>query len=389
MQRGPTGDIQASAPLGGESVKAFVPHALPPRSPLVIDPDLQRRIDAAHLALGRLDGASNLLPETSLFLYMYVRKEAVLSSQIEGTQSSLSDLLLFEVDEAPGVPFDDVREVSNYVRALEHGVARIRGGFPISNRLFREIHGELLARGRGSEQRPGEFRTTQNWIGGARPGVAKFVPPPPERVLECMADLERFLNDQPARTSTLLKAALAHVQFETIHPFLDGNGRLGRLLIPLLLVAEGVLREPLLYLSLYLKANREAYYELLQRVRTHGEWEAWISYFMEGVRETADQAVITAQRLSALFLEDRGRIAKLGRGAGSALLVHHVLQQRPAQTIRSMQERTGLTGPTVTTMLKALEKEGIVREITGKQRNRVFVYDRYVRILDEGTTSPS
>jgi Fic family protein len=247
----------------------------------------------------------------------------------------------------------------------------------------------LLADGRGSERRPGEFRTSQNWIGGARPGIAKFLPPPPELLQQCLADLERFLHDRPNRTPTLLKAALAHVQFETIHPFLDGNGRLGRLLITLLLVAEGVLREPLLYLSLYFKMNRDTYYELLQRVRTHGEWEEWVSFFMEGVRETAEQAVVTAKRLAALFLEDRERVAKLGRIAGSALLVHHLLQRRPVQTVRSAQEGTGSTAPTVAAMLKALEKEGIVREVTGKQRNRIFVYERYVQILNEGTTSPA
>src|SRR5262249_37890725 len=288
-------------------------------------------------------------------LYVYVRKEAVLSSQIEGTQSSLADLLLFEIEEAPGVPFDDVREVSNYVRALEHGVKRLRGGFPLSNRLLREGHGRLLARGRGSKKAPGEFRTSQNWIGGSRPGNARFVPPPPEHVTDCMTALERFLHDEPERTSTLLKAALAHVQFETIHPFLDGNGRLGRLLITLLFVSEGVLREPLLYLSLYLKTNRDAYYELLQRVRTDGDWEAWLVFFVRGVRETAEQAVATARELAQLFEHDRGKIAKLGRTASSALRVHHALEQHPIQTVKTAKERTGLTIPTVTAALKSLE----------------------------------
>jgi len=388
VKRGPTGAVLTAPPVGGERVRAFVPRPLPPAPGLVIDTALREEIDQALLALGRLDSVSSLLPDTSLFLYAFVRKEAVLSSQIEGTQSSLSDLLLFEIEEAPGVPFDDVREVSNYVRALEHGVKRLRGKFPISNRLFREVHAELLAQGRGSDKQPGEFRTSQNWIGGARPGVATFVPPPPEKVLECMAALEKFLHDKPERTPVLVKAALAHVQFETIHPFLDGNGRLGRLLITLLLVSEGVLREPLLYLSLYFKVHRKSYYDLLQRVRTDGDWEAWLSFFMRGVRETAEGAVATAQRLAKIFLADRARIESFGRIAGSALRVHHALEQHPIQTITTATERTGLTVPTVTAVMKSLEAAGIVRELTGKRRGRVFGYHRYLEVLNEGTTSP-
>jgi Fic family protein len=386
--RGPTGTVEAGPTLGGETVRAFVPRPLPPVPPLLVGAELREELDRALVALGRLDSVSSLLPDPSLFLYSYVRKEAVLSSQIEGTQSSLSDLLLFEIEEAPGVPFDDAREVSNYVRALEHGVKRVRGGLPLSSRLLREVHGQLLAKGRGSRKRPGEFRSSQNWIGGPRPGAALFVPPPPERVQECMAELERFLHDQPERTSTLLKAALAHVQFETIHPFLDGNGRVGRLLITLILVAEGVLKEPLLYLSLYLKAHREEYYQHLQRVRTDGDWESWLAFFVRGVRETAEQAVGATQRLARLFQEDRKAIGELGRIAGSALRVHHALQQHPIQTVKTTKQRTGLTVPTVTAALKSLESAGIVRELTGKQRYRVFAYERYVQILDEGTTSP-
>lgn len=388
MRRGPTGTVLSAPPLGGETVRAFLPHPLPPSPGLVVEPVLREEIDQALLALGRLDSVSSLLPDPALFLYTFVRKEAVLSSQIEGTQSSLADLLLFEIEEAPGVPFDDVREVSNYVGALVHGVARVRAGFPISNRLFREVHGQLLAQGRGSEKRPGEFRTSQNWIGGAHRGVATFVPPPPDKVPECMSDLEKFLHDQPERTPTLLKAALAHVQFETIHPFLEGNGRLGRLLITLLLVAEGVLREPLLYLSLYFKANRDTYYELLQRVRTEDDWEAWISFFMRGVRETAEGAVATALELARIFKEDRERIRSSGRISGSALRVHDALQQHPVQTIATAKERTGLTVPTVTAVMKSLEAAGIVRELTGKQRGRIFGYHRYLDVLNEGTTTP-
>ena len=387
LKRGASGEWVVGPQIGGEAVRAFVPNPLPPRPSLAIDPDLREEMDAALLALGRLDCVSSLLPDTALFLYTFVRKEAVLSSQIEGTQSSLSDLLLFEIEQAPGVPVDDTREVSNYVRALEHGVQRLRAGFPLSNRLIREVHGELLSRGRGSELRPGEFRTTQNWIGGARPSLAAFVPPPATRVSECMGALEGFLHDRTERTSTLVKAALAHVQFETIHPFLDGNGRLGRMLITLLLVADGVLQEPLLYLSLYFKTHRTSYYELLQRVRTEGDWEAWLSFFLKGVKETAEGAVATAQRLSRLFKEDRDRIGTLGRISGSALRVHYALQQHPIQTVLTVTQRTGLTVPTVTAVMKALEAQGVVRELTGKRRGRVYSYQQYLQLLDEGTVA--
>ena len=387
MKRGASGEWIVGPRIEGEAVRAFVPNPLPPRPSLAIDPDLREEMDAALLALGRLDCVSSLLPDTALFLYTFVRKEAVLSSQIEGTQSSLSDLLLFEIEQAPGVPVDDTREVSNYVRALEHGVQRLRAGFPLSNRLIREVHGELLSRGRGSELRPGEFRTTQNWIGGARPSLAAFVPPPATRVSECMGALEGFLHDRTERTSTLVKAALAHVQFETIHPFLDGNGRLGRMLITLLLVADGVLQEPLLYLSLYFKTHRTSYYELLQRVRTEGDWEAWLSLFLNGVKETAEGAVATAQRLARLFKEDRDRIGTLGRISGSALRVHYALQQHPIQTVLTVTQRTGLTVPTVTAVMKALEAQGVVRELTGKRRGRVYAYQRYLQLLDEGTVA--
>ena len=387
MKRGASGEWIVGPRIEGEAVRAFVPNPLPPRPSLAIDPDLREEMDAALLALGRLDCVSSLLPDTALFLYTFVRKEAVLSSQIEGTQSSLSDLLLFEIEQAPGVPVDDTREVSNYVRALEHGVQRLRAGFPLSNRLIREVHGELLSRGRGSELRPGEFRTTQNWIGGARPSLAAFVPPPATRVSECMGALEGFLHDRTERTSTLVKAALAHVQFETIHPFLDGNGRLGRMLITLLLVADGVLQEPLLYLSLYFKTHRTSYYELLQRVRTEGDWEAWLSFFLNGVKETAEGAVATAQRLARLFKEDRDRIGTLGRISGSALRVHYALQQHPIQTVLTVTQRTGLTVPTVTAVMKALEAQGVVRELTGKRRGRVYSYQQYLQLLDEVTVA--
>ena len=302
MRRDATGR-HAETVAGGESVQAFVPFPLPPAPPLELTGGRQSLLERATLALGRLDSIALLLPDPQLFLYAYVRREAVLSSQIEGTQSSLSDLLLFELDEQPGVPFDDVVEVSNYVAALEHGMARLREGFPLCNRLLREMHGRLMARGRGSEKSPGEFRRTQNWIGGTRPGNAHFVPPPPTEVEACMAALEAFIHDRQGAGAlpVLLKAALAHVQFETIHPFLDGNGRIGRLFITLLLASEGLLSEPLLYLSLYLKQHRATYYELLDGVRTKGDWEAWVDFFLEGVEQTAQGAVETARRLVGLI----------------------------------------------------------------------------------------
>jgi Fic family protein len=253
--------------VAGESYRVYLPAPLPPRPALAIYASLQARLDRANRAIGRLDGISAVLPDTALFLYFYVRKEALLSSQIEGTQSSLSDLLLFEGEQTPDVALDDVREVSNYVAAMDHGLRRMRqDGFPLSLRLMREMHAILLREGRGAAKDPGEFRRSQNWIGGGRPaGNARFVPPPPEEVMDCLGALEKFLHDEPEPTPLLIKAALAHVQFETIHPFLDGNGRMGRLLITLLLCGEGALSEPLLYLSLYFKLHREAYYDWLQR----------------------------------------------------------------------------------------------------------------------------
>ena len=369
----------------GEPVDAFVPHPLPPEPPLGLTTRDLDLLEKANRALGRLDGLASVLPETSIFLYLYVRKEAVLSSQIEGTQSSLSDLLLYESDEAPGVPLEDVQEVSSYVSAIEHGFRRLREGFPLSLRLLREIHDVLLSQGRGSDKIPGEFRRSQNWIGGTRPGNAVFVPPPPDRVVECMAGLERFLHDQPERTPVLIKAALAHVQFETIHPFLDGNGRLGRLLIPLLLHSEGALREPILYMSLYFKTHRQTYYDLLQRVRLEGDWEGWLRFFLEGLHDTAAAAVDASRSLLDLYAADRRRIEVLGRSAGSALRVHEHLRTRPIASIADLARRLELSRPTIAAALDRMRDLGIAREITGRQRRRLFVYDRYLGTLNEAT----
>ena len=378
-----------SISTAGEKAQAFVPAPLPPRPPIDWTPELRSKFDQAWLSLGRLDSVSTLLPDTSLFLSMYVRKEAVLSSMIEGTQSSLSDLLLFELDQEPGVPLDDVREVSNYVAALDHGLRLLQEGLPLSLRLFREIHGVLLSKGRGSNQAPGEFRRSQNWIGGTRPGNAAFVPPPAEEMLECMGKLELFLHDQPEPTPVLLKAALAHVQFETIHPFLDGNGRLGRLLITLLLCEHKVLREPMLYLSLYFKTHRQYYYELLSNVRLSGDWEAWLDFFAEAVIVTAGQGVEPAQQLLDLSNRDRDKINGLGRAAASTLQIHRALMEQPIATSSSLVEKTGITPATVNKSLGHLEQLGIVKELTARKRNRLFSYAGYIEIMSRGTELPA
>lgn len=368
----------------GERSEAFVPPRLPPVPAVQMD-RLYSRLEAANRAIGRLDGVASILPDTPLFLYMYVRKEALLSSQIEGTQSSLSDLLLFESEEAPGVPLDDVQEVSNYIGAMNHGLNRIREGFPLSLRLIREIHEALLSKGRGSTKQPGEFRKSQNWIGGTRPGNALFVPPPPERVMDLMADLETFIHADTPEIPFLIKAGLVHVQFETIHPFLDGNGRLGRLLITFLLCTHGILKEPILYLSLYFKSHRQHYYDLLQRVRDQGDWETWLEFFLDGITETSLQAADAAREILRLFESDRKRIEELGRPAASALRVHQLLQQKPLTGINDAAEKLKLSPPTVAKSIEHLEQLGIVRETTGRQRGRKFVYGEYLNILNRGT----
>jgi Fic family protein len=345
----------------------------------------QQLLEQALLACGRLDGVTALLPDPELFLYAYVRREAVLSSQIEGTQSSLSDLLLFELDETPGVPFDDVVEVSNYVAALQYGLARLREGFPISNRLLRELHERLLARGRGAGKQPGEFRAAQNWLGGTRASNAQFVPPPPQLVQGCLADLERFIHAHDDGLPALVRAGVAHLQFESIHPFLDGNGRLGRLLIALMLVDAKVLAHPLLYLSLYFKQHRADYYRLLDAVRHDGDWEVWLEFFLEGVAGTAQSAVDTAHRLLQLFKDDAKRIQDLGRSAPNTLRVFDALRGHPLATVPALVTRTRASYPTVARALAALQQLGIVRETTGRRRERVFAYSRYIDILNEGT----
>lgn len=367
--------------VAGERVRAFVPPPLPPAPPLDLLP-LMGRLSDADRAVGRLDGITALVPDTGLFLYMYVRKEAVLSSQIEGTQSTLNDLLRFEADATAGVPVDDVREVSNYVEAMQHGLAR-RAELPLSLRLIREMHAKLMAGARGMTKQPGEFRTSQNWLGGTRPGNAVFVPPPPNEMLPALGALERYMHDTADPLPPLIKAGLIHVQFETIHPFLDGNGRLGRLLITLYLCEQGVLRQPLLYLSLYLKQNRQTYYRLLQDVRERGAWEPWLEFFLEGVALTATQAFDTANRIVDLFADDRERIAREADAPGSALRVFDALKTSPYLSAPLAARKTGLTPPTINGAFEQLTRLRVVAEVTGKKRGRVFAYQRYLHVLSD------
>lgn len=381
MERATSGTYHITSTVG-ETVKAFVPHPLPPCPDIDWDSGLRELFEQAYLALGRLDSVTGLLPETDLFLYMYIRKEAVLSSMIEGTQSSLSDLLMFELEQQPGVPLDDVQEVSNYVAALNHGVRRLQEGFPLSIRLLREIHEVLLSSGRGSHKQPGELRTSQNWIGGTRPGNAAFVPPPPEQLADVLSALEKFMNDMDAKTPALLKAALCHVQFETIHPFLDGNGRVGRLLITLILVEQGILQQPLLYLSVFFKIHRQEYYRLLNKVRLDGDWESWLAYFAEAVKYTAEDAVATAKRLRQQAADDEVVLRAQPRLSGTLAQLHHVLLRRPLVTMTWLQQQVGLSASTVQGGLDKLQALGIVKEITGQKRNRIYAYQKYIDILN-------
>jgi len=348
-------------------------------------PSLQQLLARANQSIGRLDGISTILPDRNLLLYYYIRKEAVLSSQIEGTQSSLSDLLLYESHETPGVPIDDVVDVSCYVAALEHGLKRIREGFPLSLRLIREMHDVLLSKGRGSAKQPGQFRTSQNWIGGSRPGNAAFVPPPPEHLMECLDAFEKYLHREERVYPALIDAALVHVQFETIHPFLDGNGRIGRLLISFYLVLMGTLKEPVLYLSLFFKNNRQTYYERLAKVRTAGDWEGWLEFFLTGVVETADQAVETSQAVSALFLADAEKVKTLKRAGITASRVHDLLRSKAVLNAADAAALLRISLPTARAALHNLKDLHIVRNIAGKGRERIYIYTALMELLEKGT----
>lgn len=374
--------VKGSA-VGGESYKAYIPKPLPPEPPLDMA-EIYPLLDQANLALGKLDGMSMLLPDPSLFLYMYVRKEAVLSSQIEGTQSSLSDLLMYESNESPGAPLNDVNEVSCYVSAMNYGLERLKE-FPLSLRLLREIHEKLMLNARGGNKMPGEFRTSQNWIGGARPGNATFVPVPPENLMEALDKLEKFFHNEDVKLPKLIKAALAHVQFETIHPFLDGNGRLGRLLITFLLCVDNVLQAPLLYLSLYFKTNRQDYYNHLQSVRESGDWESWIRFFLRGVIDTANQATNAARDIIQLFKEDLVKLDNHGKATSNLVRIYHYLQKHPVSNTTNIKDACALSLPATLRNLNILDNMGIVKEVTGKERHKIYVYEDYLHILSEGT----
>ncbi|MDP9025160.1 MAG: Fic family protein [Candidatus Eremiobacteraeota bacterium] len=362
--------------------QAFIPAPLPPRPAIQITGELQRLLSQADLALGRLDGSILILPNPDLFVMMYVRKEAVLSSQIEGTQSSLQDLLAAEAQLNSDTP-KDVDEVVNYVAAMKHGLQRLPT-LPVSVRLIREIHEVLLHDVRGSHHTPGELRTSQNWIGhgGSTLKDATFVPPPPEVVPEALSDLERFLHDD-SDVPALVKIGLAHAQFETIHPFLDGNGRVGRLLITFLLMSDGILTQPVLYLSHYLKQHRAQYYDLLQRIREHGDWEAWLAFFLRGVAEVSAQAAETARAILAQRESARSTIAaELGRAGGNGHRVLEHLYSRPIVSVKGIEDLLKVSYPAANQIVERLEKIGILREITGQARNRRFRYDAYIKLFD-------
>lgn len=370
----------------GERVTAYIPPPLPPKPAIQME-GLLLPLDKASRAIGRLGGMTALLPDTPLFLQMYLYKEALLSSQIEGIRSSFSDLLLFEIGEQPASSLDDAQEAAQCVAAMNYGLEKLRDGFPVSLRLLRESHGILMSSRRGKSKQPGEFRRSQNWIGGPRPGLADYVPPPASRVPDLMSDLERFMHDRSVNLPALVVAGLAHVQFEAIHPFLDGNGRIGRQLVALLLCAQGVLDQPCLCLSQYLKENRRYYFDLLQRVREQGDWERWLGFFLEGVTEAATHAVDAAGEIVRLFEGDQVKVENLGRPAASALSVFHLFQQRPVLSISAMSKELNISPPTVYKSVEHLERLGIIDEMTGRQKRRVYAYSDYLRILSRGAES--
>lgn len=368
---------------------SFVPEPLPPPD-LDTGGKIQALLSLADQALGRLDGVVEVVPDPDQFVFMYVRREAVMSSQIEGTHASLMDVLEFEAIRERGEARVDVREIVNYIAAMEHGLRRL-SELPLSRRLMCEVHAILMKDVRGGEPQktPGEFRRSQNWIGGGSPATARFVPPPPDEVGPTFASLEKFLHGDDPKPA-LIKAGLAHAQFETIHPFLDGNGRTGRLLITFWLVEQGILKKPLLYPSLYFKEHRDEYIDRLQGIRDDGGWELWLEFFLDGIAQVANEATERAQQIVALREKDRSVIAtEMGRRrAGNALVLHDALFQLPMVTAKLVEEITGVSQPTASSLLKELVDIGILRELTGRPRYRVFAYGAYLDLFpDSGARS--
>ena len=376
--------------VGGEEVAAFVPHALPPTAPpVVVDAALAERLRAAEQALVRLEWAGEMVPSLDWFIYAFVRKEAVLSSQIEGTQATLVDLLTFEAQdgaEQSAAPNADVEEVCNYLDALAYARAQLGdpNGLPLSMRLLSEAHSRLMRGVRGAEKLPGEVRRSQNWIGGSRPGNAAYVPPPPHALGEVLGAFEKYLHADDSLPS-LVRAGLLHVQFETIHPYLDGNGRIGRLLVTLLLEHWKLLTKPLLYLSLFFKRHREDYYRRLNAVRIDGDWESWLDFFLDGVATIADEAVASARDLFALVAVDRTRVLALEGMSVVALRLFELLPRHPVVTVASVMKLVETTKPTAGRAIELLVAAGILVETTGKKRDRSFVYRSYLDRLRVGT----
>ena len=374
--------------VAGERVAAFMPAPLPPADPpLALVGSLGERLRQAEAALLRLEFASEMAPSLPWFLYAFVRKEAVLSAQIEGTQATLVDLLAFEGKGQAGAEAnEDVDEVCNHLDALTYARREIarEGGLPICVRLFNEMHRRLLRGVRGAGKQPGALRRSQNWVGGSRPGNATFVPPPPHALPELLGALERYLHAKDPLPS-LVRVGLAHVQFETIHPYLDGNGRLGRLLITLLLEHWGLLAAPLLYLSLFFKRHRSEYYRRLDAVRTNGDWEGWLDFFLDGVATTADEAVATARSLSELVAEDRARVLGSKSSTLAAIRLFEQLPEHPLITVANVCKLLGASKPTAGRAVEALEQAGVLAETSGRRRDRLFAYQRYIDLLREGT----
>jgi Fic family protein len=364
-----------------EGYQAYIPAPLPPDPPLRFDSQLATVLAGAGTAVGRLDGVAATLPNPDLFVAMYVRREAVLSSQIEGTQSTLDDVLVFEIDSGRSTLPGDIEEVVNYVNAMNYGLARLQS-LPLSLRLLREIHGKLLAGSRGSGKAPGEFRYSQNWIGGGpRLADATFIPPPPHEMRTALGNLERFLHD-PGGLDPLIVCALAHAQFETIHPFLDGNGRVGRLLVTFLLCHAGVLRRPVLYLSHYFKQHRGTYYDRLMAVRYEGDWEGWLRFFLTGVAEVAREAEQTARQIIELRERLRDTAQSTDMSLNTLRLLDHLFQQ-PVINVKEAQRRLGVSFPAANGMINDLQKAGVLTEVTGGRRNRMFRFGPYLDLFSD------